>query len=83
MEKMQRNHKRSLFKNYRNCPPPELEVCHGQGRCGGYTYNPKHPFDFQMCFIRSTLAYLCPDMINFNVVHGFSDRRSEEVISFF
>ena len=37
---------------------------------------------FKMCFIRSNLAYLCPNVIYFNVV-DLSERRSEEVISFF
>ena len=35
-----------------------------------------------ICFIRSNLAYLCPNMIDLNVV-DLSERRSEEVISFF
>ena len=37
---------------------------------------------FQMCFIRRTVAYLCLDIINVDAV-DFSERRSEEVISFF
>ena len=37
---------------------------------------------FQMCFLRRTVAYLCLNMINFDA-EGFSERRSEEVISFF
>ena len=37
---------------------------------------------FQMCFIRRTVAYVCLNMINFDEV-DFSERRSEEVISFF
>ena len=37
---------------------------------------------FQMCFTKRTIAYLCLNMINFDVV-DFSERRSEEVISFF
>ena len=43
--------------------------------------NPLDCFN-QMCFIRRTIAYLCPNMINFDVV-DFSEHRSEEVISFF
>ena len=35
-----------------------------------------------MCFMRKTIAYLCLNMINFDAV-DFSERRSEEVISFF
>ena len=44
----------------------------------------ERPFDsgnFQMCFIRIIIAYLCPN-INVDVM-DFSKRRSEEVISFF
>ena len=41
-----------------------------------------NPIIFQMCFIRRTIAYLCLNMIDFDAV-GFSERRSEEVISFF
>ena len=35
-----------------------------------------------MCVIRRIIAYLCLNMINFDAV-DFSERRSEEVISFF
>ena len=35
-----------------------------------------------MCVIRKIIAYLCLNMINFDAV-DFSERRSEEVISFF
>ena len=37
---------------------------------------------FQIFFLRSIKAYLCPNIINFDVVN-FSERRPEEVISFF
>ena len=40
-----------------------------------------NPLIFQMCFIRRTIAYLCPNTINFDVV-DFSERRSEDVIGF-
>ena len=40
------------------------------------------PLIFQMCFKSSIIAYLCRNMIDFNVV-GFSEHCSEEVISFF
>ena len=36
---------------------------------------------FLMCILRSTMAYLCPNMFNFDVV-DFSECRSEEIISF-
>ena len=38
------------------------------------------PLKFQMCFISSTLAYLCPNMIIFNVLNvlDFCEHRSEE-----
>ena len=35
-----------------------------------------------MFILRSIKAYLCPNMINFDAV-DFSERRPEEVISFF
>ena len=35
-----------------------------------------------MCFMRRIVAYLCLNMINFDAA-DFSERRSEEVISFF
>ena len=35
------------------------------------------PLIFQMCIMRRNSAYLCPNMINFNVVY-FSERHSEE-----
>ena len=41
----------------------------------------KHPFDFSD-MLHEIIAYLCPNMINFDVV-DFSERRSEEVVSFF
>ena len=41
-----------------------------------------NPLIFQMCFIRRTIAYLCQNMINFDVV-DFCERRFEEVTSFF
>ena len=35
-----------------------------------------------MCFMRSTIAYLCPNKIMINIYAlDFSERRSEEVIS--
>ena len=37
---------------------------------------------FLILLLRSIKAYLCPNMINFNGV-DFSERRPEEVISFF
>ena len=37
---------------------------------------------FQLCVIWRTVAYLCLNMINFDAV-DISERRSEEVISFF
>ena len=37
---------------------------------------------FQIFLLRSIIAYLCPNIINFDIVH-FSERRPEEVISFF
>ena len=36
----------------------------------------------QMSLLRSIKAYLCPNMINFDLVN-FNERRSEEVIGFF
>ena len=36
----------------------------------------------EMYVIRRTIAYLCLNMVNFDAV-DFSERRSEEVISFF
>ena len=45
-------------------------------------FDKRNPLIFQMWFIRRTIAYLCPNMINFDEV-DFSDCRSEEVISFF
>ena len=40
----------------------------------------KQTFAFQMCLLKSTLAYqMCPNMINFDVV-DFSEFRSEEVM---
>ena len=38
--------------------------------------------NFQMCPIRRSIAYFCPNMINFDSV-DFAERRSEEVINFF
>ena len=43
-------------------------------------FDKSNPLNFQMCFMRR--AYLCPNMIHFDAVN-FSERRSEEVISFF
>ena len=40
------------------------------------------PLIFQMCFIRRTIAYRCLNMNNSDTV-DFSERRSEEAISFF
>ena len=37
---------------------------------------------FLIFLLRSIKAYLCPNMINFDAV-DFSERRPEEVISFF
>ena len=37
---------------------------------------------FQIVLLRSIKAYLCPNIINFGSV-DFSERRPEEVISFF
>ena len=37
---------------------------------------------FQIFLLRSIKAYLCPNIINFDSV-DFSERRPEEVISFF
>ena len=37
---------------------------------------------FLIFLLRSIKAYLCPNMINFDTV-DFSERRPEEVISFF
>ena len=46
------------------------------------SFRKKQHFDFCfMCFMRRTIAYICPN-INFDVV-DFSECRSEEVISFF
>ena len=42
----------------------------------------KQTLIFQMCFIRRTIAYWCLNMLNFDAM-DFSERRSEEVISFF
>ena len=39
-------------------------------------------WDFQIFLLRSIKAYLCPNIINFDAV-DFSERRPEEVISFF
>ena len=41
-----------------------------------------NPLTFQMSYTRSTIAYQCLNMINFDVV-DYSERRSEEVITFF
>ena len=37
---------------------------------------------FRLFLLRSIIAYLCPNIINFDNV-DFSERRPEEVISFF
>ena len=37
---------------------------------------------FQIFLLRSIKAYLCPNIINFDCV-DFSERRPEEVVSFF
>ena len=37
---------------------------------------------FQIFLLRSIKAYLCPNIINFDSV-DFSERRPEEVVSFF
>ena len=44
-------------------------------------YSTKRLF-FEMCLVRSTIAKLCRNMIHFDAL-GFSECRSEEVISFF
>ena len=45
-------------------------------------FDKSNPLIFPMCFIMSTTADLCPNMINFDVV-DFSERRSKDVINFF
>ena len=45
-------------------------------------FDESNPLFLQMCFMRITIAYLCPNMIHFDVV-DFSERHSKEVISFF
>ena len=45
-------------------------------------FDTSKPLFFQMFSLRSIKANLCPNMINFDGVN-FSERRSEEVISFF
>ena len=48
-----------------------------------FSFTAKEIFKFVlMCVIRRIIAYLCLNMINFDAV-DFSERRSEEVISFF
>ena len=45
-------------------------------------FHKHNPLIFQMCVIRCTIAYQSPNMINFDAL-DFSERRSEEVVSFF
>ena len=49
-----------------------------------FSFDKSSPLIFQMCFMRRAIAllYLCPNMIHFDAV-DFSERRSEEVMSFF
>ena len=42
-------------------------------------FDKSNPLIFQMCSMRSIIAYLCPNIINFDVVE-FSERRSEKVM---
>ena len=44
-------------------------------------FDKSNPLIFQMCFYEDNLAYLCPNIINFNVV-DFREHCSEEVIKF-
>ena len=46
---------------------------------GFLIFNKSNPLIFEMCFMRRIVAYLCPNMINFDGV-DFSERRSEEVM---
>ena len=45
-------------------------------------FDARKPCVFQIFLLRSIKAYLCPNIINFDSV-DFSERRPEEVISFF
>ena len=40
-------------------------------------YDKSNPLIIQICFMRRTIAYLCPNMIHFDEV-DFSERHSEE-----
>ena len=44
-------------------------------------FDKSNPLIFLMCFKRIIVAYLCPNMINFDA-EDFSEHRSEEVICF-
>ena len=45
-------------------------------------FDESNPLIFQMCFMMRTIAYMCPNMIDFDVV-DFSECRSNiKVISF-